>query len=733
MALAPSVNISFPGNLPSVPSIAALRLVSPLPLSNGDNWVVDGNNTGGDGGGGIYVWNETSVAPDDGFRVIRPNALTFGQAGRWILQGIANSLQMNPDGNLVSLTQGGTQSVVTTVAAVEGQVIAATATYPDVASGEAATVAGQSFTVDNGDDTVTIYLRTSGGSIRLRTLPTTAALDAASKGSAIVRDVTGATVAQRLAVQSTLVVESRDQRAPYIETWDQRPLGMFRPPYIMSGDHGDAILRFDPTLPQEWRYVTGASKGLPIHAWNTPGTILEADFVAGRYWYNGAEAVIGDIVDTATTPVTDRIVDDRVSADNPDARGMKFDTSGSFNPIRFKLAVSQLLVTNSEFTLEIDYVLMDGSAFHTIADFVASSGPSSNRITLDRNSTTTGTTYRALRTTVTTSGTERLNKLNGNYPDVVGKKVTVRLAGKSGEWRLQDMGAGEVTADTAFFPTGLGYFWLGGKYDASARMTGYIQAVRVYQRVRRASLRDLYRGNFTRQSIGTEGREFGLQTTQNPNCITFEGGRRERLLRVELNQADEWDGESYSASRHRCELTQSTGMAWGTVYRSSGQFIVEEWARGTGPNDYNILMQHHGGDGGLSPSLAIALASQGTAPYGVVVARASSNTAGTVTSHQAIVWPGFRIGQAHKWDIELSHGVSGYLKFWADGVLIIDVTGNVGYTHRIAGGFDAGYMKFGVYRSPRNLPRSVHLFANVTGTTTTDISGLIANPLPIIR
>ena len=58
-------------------------------------------------------------------------------------------------------------------------------TYASQALGEAATVDGESFAVDNGDGTASIYLRTSGGSTLQRTLATTAAL-AADIGSALV-------------------------------------------------------------------------------------------------------------------------------------------------------------------------------------------------------------------------------------------------------------------------------------------------------------------------------------------------------------------------------------------------------------------------------------------------------------------------------------------------------------------------------------------------------------------
>lgn len=62
---------------------------------------------------------------------------------------------------------------------------AAGPTYASIALGEAATTTGQSFAVDNGDGTVSIYLRTGGGSTLQRRLATTAAL-AADGGTALV-------------------------------------------------------------------------------------------------------------------------------------------------------------------------------------------------------------------------------------------------------------------------------------------------------------------------------------------------------------------------------------------------------------------------------------------------------------------------------------------------------------------------------------------------------------------
>lgn len=62
---------------------------------------------------------------------------------------------------------------------------AAGPTYPDTSTGLAATTNGQSFAVDNGDGTVTVYLNDNGSAVAQRTLATTAAL-ASSAGEKMV-------------------------------------------------------------------------------------------------------------------------------------------------------------------------------------------------------------------------------------------------------------------------------------------------------------------------------------------------------------------------------------------------------------------------------------------------------------------------------------------------------------------------------------------------------------------
>jgi len=121
MTEAPAVIVELPGypfnNFPSLPNIAALRAVNPIGLVAGENYLVDGTSTLGDGGGGTYAWNATSAATDNGTTVIKPNALTSGQAGRWIqtgVSGLASKAELSsPTGaSLVGFSQPGTESDV---------------------------------------------------------------------------------------------------------------------------------------------------------------------------------------------------------------------------------------------------------------------------------------------------------------------------------------------------------------------------------------------------------------------------------------------------------------------------------------------------------------------------------------------------------------------------------------------------------------------------------------------
>lgn len=94
MAIAPSIIINLPGypfdNFPSLGTIAALRAIASTNIANGDNYVVDGSATIGDGGGGVYAWNDALIATDDGVNIIKPTDTGPGSAGRWVLTGTDN-------------------------------------------------------------------------------------------------------------------------------------------------------------------------------------------------------------------------------------------------------------------------------------------------------------------------------------------------------------------------------------------------------------------------------------------------------------------------------------------------------------------------------------------------------------------------------------------------------------------------------------------------------------------
>lgn len=74
-------------------------------------------------------------------------------------------------------------------------------TYVSQAAGQAATTTGQGFAVNNGDGTVTIYLRTSGGSTAQRTLATTAYLASSSGAEAVGLQVDGGAPAGTVAAK----------------------------------------------------------------------------------------------------------------------------------------------------------------------------------------------------------------------------------------------------------------------------------------------------------------------------------------------------------------------------------------------------------------------------------------------------------------------------------------------------------------------------------------------------
>lgn len=110
MALAPSIVINLPGypfeNFPSIETITALRALPSSGFGAGDSYVVDGSAAAGDGGGGLYSWNDASVAADDGSTVIRPDDTSVGQAGRWIYAGKSGLDSRPTSADLASILAG---------------------------------------------------------------------------------------------------------------------------------------------------------------------------------------------------------------------------------------------------------------------------------------------------------------------------------------------------------------------------------------------------------------------------------------------------------------------------------------------------------------------------------------------------------------------------------------------------------------------------------------------------
>jgi hypothetical protein len=82
------VIINLPGqpfnNVQSVATFTALRTLVSTAFVDGQDIIVDGTASIGDGGGGVFVWADLSVLPDDGINVIKPNDVAPLAAGRWI-------------------------------------------------------------------------------------------------------------------------------------------------------------------------------------------------------------------------------------------------------------------------------------------------------------------------------------------------------------------------------------------------------------------------------------------------------------------------------------------------------------------------------------------------------------------------------------------------------------------------------------------------------------------------
>lgn len=91
MAEAPSLVINLPSqpaqSLASASTIVALRALASMAFVNGENIAVDGSVSLGDGGGGLYTWDDLSTQIDDGIGIIKPNDTPVLSAGRWKLIG----------------------------------------------------------------------------------------------------------------------------------------------------------------------------------------------------------------------------------------------------------------------------------------------------------------------------------------------------------------------------------------------------------------------------------------------------------------------------------------------------------------------------------------------------------------------------------------------------------------------------------------------------------------------
>lgn len=74
-----ALDITFPGNLAQVPNVTMLRLVSVATLLENDVYLVSDI--------GLFVFDPSSLADDDGETVIRPAGITPLQAGRWVASG----------------------------------------------------------------------------------------------------------------------------------------------------------------------------------------------------------------------------------------------------------------------------------------------------------------------------------------------------------------------------------------------------------------------------------------------------------------------------------------------------------------------------------------------------------------------------------------------------------------------------------------------------------------------
>jgi hypothetical protein len=111
--------------LPQFANLAALRAVSVSAFADGKTILLDAYATRGDGGGGLFTWNASSSATDNGGTIIQPTGLSG--AGRWLRQ--------LPDGRVTpqmfgALGDGVTNDTAAFAAALAtGPVIVPSATY----------------------------------------------------------------------------------------------------------------------------------------------------------------------------------------------------------------------------------------------------------------------------------------------------------------------------------------------------------------------------------------------------------------------------------------------------------------------------------------------------------------------------------------------------------------------------------------------------------------------------
>lgn len=83
--MASRVNITFPGNLPTVEDITDLRAVPSYDLDAKAAYLAQGGAVYGDGAGGIYSFDPGSNATDNDTTIIKPIDRTPMQFGRWVL------------------------------------------------------------------------------------------------------------------------------------------------------------------------------------------------------------------------------------------------------------------------------------------------------------------------------------------------------------------------------------------------------------------------------------------------------------------------------------------------------------------------------------------------------------------------------------------------------------------------------------------------------------------------